>query len=244
MRLRNAMLRRIPQAMPADFNIRLAQFIDARRQLFTIGGDGGATRWNHEVLDVGNHFDLGEFHAMLVDAVDDDVLRELCVDPFDLGQIECHLTLYHHGAFFDWHDDWPGPDGRRVNTRRVTFNYYLLPVRGPDGAMFTGGQLEFMDGTKVVPEHGTLVLLNPDQKHRVAPVECWHGDWMHARFCLTGWLHAKQTTRHYWLDDAVLCGSEEGGNLTGWPQDVTCLECQTKMAEILSASTCKADGTR
>jgi len=237
-RLRNACVARYPNAMPPDFSIALAQFIEQRRDLFTVGGHGHG-RYNYEVLNLSQWFDLSSFHALLGDAASES-LGTVCVEPFDFDRFDVHLTMYHHNAFFDWHDDTPGVDGEHVNTRRVTFSYYFNPVRDADGGpMFQGGELEFMDGTRIAPEHNLLVLFNPLQRHRINSVECFHADPAHGRFALTGWLHSRQTLRHFaWTNTAKRQGAcdifAEGGDVTGWPQDVTCLDCAQDLQAVLA----------
>ena len=96
-----------------------------------------------------------------------------CAEPsFDLQSIQCFATLYHHGMGFCWHDDaqqdldenLPAvPQGHElVPDRRLSYSLYL----NAEPKMFSGGELELMDGTVVEPKHNRFVFFNPLQQHR------------------------------------------------------------------------------
>ena len=106
--------------------------------------------------------------------------------------------MYHHGCWFGWHDDQHRDRGVDEQTRALTFNYYNHGTP----RMFNGGRLQYLDGTTIDPDNNTLVLANPYQPHRVTQVECWSREFLHGRFCMTGWLHAAEPFRPWNLTRA------------------------------------------
>ena len=166
-------------------------FCDHRHELSRGGDEFGNSRWNFEMLDVDRFAEVADaikpIKKKLIElASDATLLDKLAVPEFDLRHIETHATLYHHGSHFNWHDDAPGPDGGLVPTRRITFTYYMHT----EPKLFSGGELEFIDGTTVEPKNNRLVLFHPIQQHRVRPVECWSSHVLDGRWALVGWLHA------------------------------------------------------
>lgn len=81
-------------------------------------------------------------------------------------------------GFYAWHNDFDvRPDGR---WRVLTFLWYLNDVE-------LGGETEFIDGTKIKPEAGKLLLFPStwSLKHRGAmPISC-------DKYILTGWMYCK-----------------------------------------------------
>lgn len=176
----------IDDAMPLDFSAELSRWIDANRRLFVRGGDeAGEERFNYEVTDVEQHFDgMAPFQKTISERYPE-ALDACFVDDFDLRFVEMHATCHHHENFFVWHDDACGYDGRIVETRRLTFCYYMHT----DPKMFSGGELEFLDGTRVEPKNNRLVFFHPLQQHQVRRVECWSARPLHGRWALMGWIH-------------------------------------------------------
>lgn len=175
--------------MPKDWVAELGRWLYYNRALLTRGGDdAGEARFNYEVVDVDKHCDLiGAFRSAVLAR-----LAEGCdacggIPLFDLLYFECHATLYHHGCHFDWHNDAPGIDFEFVPSRRITFAYYLHS----DPKMFKGGELEFLDGTRVEPKNNRLLFFHPLQQHRIVPVECWSAEPIHGRWALMGWVHGE-----------------------------------------------------
>ena len=232
-RLREALFVSRVNALPMEFWQGVLRWANNNANQFTVGGDGSG-RYNYEVLDCHRRIDLRDFHRVVGEFASDS-LEALNVEPFDFDRIEAHLTLYHNGSFFEFHDDTPGPEGERISSRRVTFCYYMNvpPV------MFSGGRLEFLDGTAIEPVNNTLHLFNPLQRHRVTPVQCMSGDTMHGRFAITGWIHAREPLRHYAFHadasrDGACDPKHAGGVLVDWPQDVTCLDCAADIRAMLA----------
>lgn len=117
------------------------------------------------------------------------------VAEFDLTDVSMGISVYHHGNFYQWHRDSAGPD----DSRRMGFAFFVHTAP----KMFKGGEIEFLDGSVVEPEHNRLVFYNPLQPHRVAPVECWTPDIMHARWVVHGWLHGEPPPGYAEMYDRV-----------------------------------------
>ena len=189
-RLREPIKHHVDDAMPAKFAADVGLWLHNNKDKFVRGGDDeGVSRFNYELTDVDNYTPvdmLTQFKQKLIaTATSPEVLDALCVPEFDLRFVETHATLYHHGSHFDWHDDAPGPDGDLVPSRRISFCYYMHA----DPKMFSGGELEFLDGSTVEPKNNRLSLFHPMQQHRVRRVECWSSQFLHGRWALMGWLH-------------------------------------------------------
>lgn len=185
-RLRRALVHVSDDVLGDKFGQDLGRWMNANLALMERGGDAeGRARFNYEVTDVGNHYDgLAPFHKLLFEHYED-ALEACQVEDFDPRYIETHLTLYHHGSHFVWHDDFPDYDGEFCPTRRLTFCYYLHT----QPKMFQGGELEFLDGTLVTPDTDRLVFFHPLQQHRVRRVECYSAAAHHGRVALMGWMH-------------------------------------------------------
>lgn len=189
-RFREAVYHSTDDAMPPAFAGALGQWLHSNRDRFVRGGDDrGLARYNHELINVDECAPndlLAPFKKMLIaEASKPEVLDALCVPAFDLRFVETHATCYHHGSHFNWHDDAASATDSLVESRRITFCYYLHS----EPKMFEGGGLEFLDGTVVEPKNNRLTLFHPIQQHRVNRVECWSSHFLHGRWALMGWLH-------------------------------------------------------
>lgn len=107
---------------------------------------------------------------------------EACgVAEFDLTGVQMHASLHHHGGLCAWFDALRGDADHR---RRISFEVLLET----DPRMFSGGEIEFLDGTTIVPRNGLLVFTHPIQTQRVRKVECWSSHPLHGRWSIWGWL--------------------------------------------------------
>ena len=185
-RYREALFHRVPDAMPMEFSRVLAAWLYANRKTMTRGGDPeGVSRFNWEITDVDRLCEhLGPLKKKIVAEIPAACIANK-IPEFDLDHFEMHATLYHAGSHFDWHDDAPGYDGKFIESRRLSFTYYMHS----DPKMFSGGELEFVDGSLIVPEDNALQMFFPLQKHRVREVECWSAHVLHGRWCIMGWIH-------------------------------------------------------
>jgi hypothetical protein len=188
-RFREALLHVVDQALEDEASGRIGQWLYNHRDRLQRGGDEhGQHRFNHEILNVEEQAAdlILPLRRKLIELMgDDELMDQLCVPAFDLRHIEMHATLHHHGAHFVWHDDAITSDGELVETRRLSFCYYMHSTP----KMFSGGLLEFMDGTTVKPDDNRLVVFHPLQQHRIQQVECWSSHVLHGRWALVGWLH-------------------------------------------------------
>ena len=188
----------------------LGRWLFDHRDKFARGGDeAGLQRFNYELTGLDEHAPaelLRPFKRKLIEATADKAtLEKLCVPEFDLRFVEMHATLYHHGSHFGWHDDAPGYDGELVPSRRLTFCHYLHSTP----KMFSGGELEFLDGTTVAPDNNRLCLFHPLQQHRVRKVECWSSHVLHGRWALMGWIHGDAPEG--WVDRVPQLRGKPGG---------------------------------
>lgn len=183
----------VEDVMGETFSKNLAQWLYHNRMHMVRGGDEqGESRFNYEFLDVDEPCEhIAELKAALVQLIPA-ALEVLRIPAFDLEQIETHATLYHHGSHFIWHDDAPGADGEFVASRRVAYAYYMRQEQPKP--MFTGGELEFIDGTVIEPKNNRLCMFYPLQQHRIRQVECYSAEVLHGRWALMGWLHGAPPT--------------------------------------------------
>jgi len=185
-RYRAALYKTFDDVMPADWLADAGAWLHNQREHFVRGGDiEGAGRFNYELATVDELYKpLGEMRAKLLGFLDE-ALPVLEVPEFPLEYVETHATLYHHGSHFTWHTDAPGYDGEPVFTRRVAFCLYMHSTP----RMFSGGELEFLDGTAVDAVNNRVVLFHPLQQHRIRRVDCWSADFLHGRWAFFGWIH-------------------------------------------------------
>jgi len=179
-RYRSAQFATYEGIMSNEWLAAAGEWLHSQRGYFCRGGDDGQGRFNYELLDVDDIYPpLAELKTKVVKLLDEAV-KKVGIQDFDLGRIECHATLYHHGSHFAWHTDTATD-----KTRRLAFCLYLHA----DPKMFSGGELEFLDGTMVEAEHNRLVVYAPDQQHRTRRVECWSSEFLHGRWAISGWIH-------------------------------------------------------
>lgn len=169
------------EVMPASWLAELGQWLHSQRVYFQRGGDDGTGRYNYEMPGVDEIYaPLAELKKAITGCISEAV-KATGVDNFDLENIECNATLHHHGSHASWHagttDDPP--------TRRLAFSLYLHA----DPIMFSGGEIEFADGTTVDAKNNRLVIYEPSQQYRIRRVECWSAEFLHGRWAISGWIH-------------------------------------------------------
>ena len=88
------------------------------------------------------------------------------------------IQKYEPGGFYDWHQDWTIIGS---GTRLYTFIWYLNTIKKSDG-----GWTEFIDGTKIQPKAGKLVMFPATWTylHRAYPPKV-------PKYIVTGWIYAK-----------------------------------------------------
>lgn len=174
-------------AMPKEWMAEMGKWLHSQRCYFNRNNENGKLRYNYGLSDIDElHQPTADLKKAIVAKLDE-AIKEVGIPDFDLEHIECHATLYHHGSHFVWHTDHNGYDGEPALTRRLSYCLYLHS----NPKMFSGGELEFTDGTMVEPKHNSLVVFEPRQQHRVRRVECWSADFLHGRWAISGWIHGR-----------------------------------------------------
>lgn len=183
----------LDEVMELEWIADLGQWLFSQRESFRRGGtEDGRGRFNYELENVDDRFSaLGELKRVLSENADE-AAEIAAVEPLEVESVECHASLYHHGSHFNWHkdrdgyEDEPEETQRRAQSRWLSFCFYLHA----EPPMFSGGELEFLDGTQIEPKHNRLVMFDPQQPHRVRRVECWSSEFLHGRWAIAGWLHS------------------------------------------------------
>lgn len=168
------------EVMPHEWLGEVGEWMNHARGRFRQGGDGQG-RFGWELVNVADDLPaIADLKGAVLDRMDDALLKTE-VAPFEVAEVEAHATLYHHGGRFESHVDV----GEGVESRRLAFALYLHT----SPRMFSGGELEFPDGTTVEPRNNRLVIYDPTQRHAIRRVECWSADFLHGRWAVSGWLH-------------------------------------------------------
>ena len=102
-------------------------------------------------------------------------ISEDILEVFDTGYM---IQKYEPGGFYDWHNDWTMHDGC---SRVYTYIWYLNTIKKKDG-----GYTQFIDGTKIQPKVGRLVIFPAlwTYLHRAFPPQV-------PKYICTGWVYAK-----------------------------------------------------
>lgn len=186
-RFREALVATIDDAIDEEAAGALGQwFAEHRGSLRRVGDEQGTFRFHFETNELDADAPaqlLAPLRARLM-KVDAALLDKLCVPEFDVRGVEMRASLFHHGSHYEWHDDVLDEDDEVATDRRVAF---ALTLHTPT-PMFSGGELEFLDGSTVAPRHNRLTLWHPVQRHRVRAVECYSAHVMHGRWAVEGWL--------------------------------------------------------
>jgi hypothetical protein len=178
-RYQKAKLHVVDSAMSDDYVTSVGRWLFNNRKQFTRAGDElGTTQFSFELGDLDRLCPdlIGELRARILLELEE--ASKTCKMPaFEAKHVDTLATLYHNGGLHDWHEEGPEP--------AIAFAFYMHT----DPKMFNGGELEFVDGTKVEPANGRLVLYDASLRHRVRPVECWSAHVLHGRWALVGWIH-------------------------------------------------------
>ena len=188
-RLRSAIFHVVDDVMPEEWAGAMGDWLfQQRTKMNRCGDEDGRHAYFYGIRGIDESTVdpelMGGFRKVLLSKLSD-ALPEICVPDFDLTDLECNASLFHHGHHCSWHDGVTSHDGSIATTRRVSFSYFM---HSPE-KMFSGGEMEFMDGSKIEPKHNQLVFWHPIQQTRILPVECWSAHVLHGRWELHGWLH-------------------------------------------------------
>jgi hypothetical protein len=207
-RFRTPLLHVVDDVMPEDWLAEFGQWLHAHRDRFARGGDdAGENRHNWELFQLDKYCPelAAPLRARVVELYPA-ALPACSVPEFELQAVDQTATLHHHGSHFTWHDDGLSPELQFVATRRLAYALYLHT----EPRRFSGGELEFLDGTAVEPKLNRLALFHPLQKHRVRKVECWSAAAIDGRWAVIGWLHGPPPPG--WVERAagLISGSSAG----------------------------------
>ncbi len=190
-RFRAPLLHIIEDAMPHAFAADAGRWLyEHRDQMARCGDDDGVAEfmWALRNIDATAPEVFAPLRKRVLDALPT-AIGPCKVPPFEPSSFDMASTLFHHGGHANWHRSC-GTYESVSPTIAIGFVYFLHS----DPKMFSGGDLEFLDGTAVEPKHNRLVFFAPDQIIRVRPVECWSAHVIHGRWALVGILHRAPAT--------------------------------------------------
>lgn len=102
-----------------------------------------------------------------------DACAKLEVAPPEAKPVLLWPCLFHHDNKRPWMKD---------TGENLAFSLMLHA----EPKRFSGGELEFVDGTVVEPKNNRLVFVRGEQCTRVRPIECWSAHVLHGRWSLEG----------------------------------------------------------
>jgi len=191
-RYRKAQSHIVDNALSAEFQTELADWLFHKRGSFErVGPTYEADRMAFELRrpDALSAEAIAPIRKKVVETFPQ-ALEACAVDDFDLAHVEFRTSLFHHGSVFGWHyeefDDIEATD----TVRQLAFAYYLHSTP----CMFTGGEMEFLDGSNIEPKTNRLVFYNPTQPISIREVECYSAHPLHGRWSISGWLHSGPST--------------------------------------------------
>lgn len=187
-RFRAPLIHTIDDAMPAAFALAAGRWLyEQRDRMARTGDDDGQIdfQWCRYDIDKANPELFGPLRKRVLDALPAAVAA-CAVPPFDPVRIELAATLYHHGCHAGWHRGC-GEYDHVAESAALGFAFTMHS----EPKLFSGGELEFLDGTAIEPKHNRLTLFAPGQVIRVRSVECWSAHVLHGRWALVGILHAR-----------------------------------------------------
>ena len=121
---------------------------------------------------------LDEYHTMC-----NGINQGLTVSPqtFNFHDTGYQIQRYEPGGFYDWHHDWTLHNS---SSRLWTYIWYLNTIKKKDE-----GYTQFIDGTKVQPKVGRLVIFPAlwNYLHRGFPSKV-------RKYICTGWVYGKLST--------------------------------------------------
>jgi len=129
-----------------------------------------------------------------ISAVMPEVMPQLRLGKFTIGNIECQVTASIDGSYFKIHTD---ANRNQMVKRQLTYVYYFN--REPKG--FTGGELRIYDDRVrngklaatdsfqvVEPRHNSIVFFHAAVMHEVMPVAVPSKAFRDSRFTVNGWV--------------------------------------------------------
>jgi Rps23 Pro-64 3,4-dihydroxylase Tpa1-like proline 4-hydroxylase len=129
-----------------------------------------------------------------IKAVMPEVMPQLRLGRFSVGNIDCQITASVDGSYFKQHTD---AGANETYKRQLTYVYYF----NRDPKRFAGGELRVYDDTirsgklaatesfqLVEPRHNSIVFFQAAVMHEVMPVSMPTRDFRDARFTVNGWI--------------------------------------------------------
>ena len=120
---------------------------------------------------------LDEYHTMCWNIDPRLTVSPHCFNFHDTGY---QIQRYEPEGYYEWHHDWTMNDDA---SRIYTYIWYLNTIKKKDG-----GYTQFIDGTKVQPKVGKLVIFPATWTylHRAFPPQV-------RKYICTGWVYGKPT---------------------------------------------------
>ena len=149
--------------------------------------------YRHSLVMAAPH-ELWELIGGKIRAVMPEVMAQLRVGKFTVGDVDCQITASIDGSYFKVHTD----AGRNeTEKRQLTYVYYFN--HEPKG--FTGGELRIYDDAirngklsatdsfqVIEPRHNSMVFFQAAVMHEVMPVTVPSKAFRDARFTVNGWV--------------------------------------------------------
>jgi SM-20-related protein len=139
---------------------------------------------------------MGEFKAVFQEKIKDlipDMLKQLQMPAFEVGEIEFKLAAHGNGAFFARHIDTAAHKKSR-QPRMISAVYYLhYQPKGFTGGNFRFHPLPIKSGNDshldIAPDHNSLLVFPSWASHEVLPVCCADDNMKTWRFAVNCWIH-------------------------------------------------------
>jgi SM-20-related protein len=150
--------------------------------------------YRHSLAMAAPH-ELWELMAGKIRAAMPEVMLQLRLGKFTVGDVDCQITASIDGSYFKVHTD---AGANQHEKRQLTYVYYFN--REPKG--FTGGELRIYDDAirngklaatdsfqVIEPRHNSMVFFQAAVMHEVMPVTVPSKAFRDARFTVNGWIN-------------------------------------------------------
>jgi SM-20-related protein len=149
--------------------------------------------YRHSLVMAAPH-ELWELMGGKIRTVLPEVMPQLRLGKFTVGDVDCQITASIDGSYFKVHTD---AGANETEKRQLTYVYYFN--REPKG--FTGGELRIYDDAirngklsvtdsfqVIEPRHNSMVFFQAAVMHEVTPVVVPSKAFRDARFTVNGWV--------------------------------------------------------
>ena len=150
--------------------------------------------YRHSLVMQAPH-EVWELVAGKIRAVMPEVMPQLRLGKFTIGDVDCQITASIDGSYFKMHTD---AGANETEKRQLTYVYYFN--REPKG--FTGGELRIYDDRirngklsatdsfqVIEPRHNSMVFFQAAVMHEVMPVTVPSKAFRDSRFTVNGWVN-------------------------------------------------------